>query len=133
MPHSHPIRILAVIASLLYIIIFSIGGLAFSWMWLHWIIASIITFLAILFWPLFLYDTFKRPKRAPVFTGRIDHSGGGIGVVIGLVCFAQLDMQGNRFWAVIALVALTPILGITFSLLSESANCVIQRWRWERQ
>jgi len=132
MLRSEPRQLVALIASLLYILVCLFGGFIFSWMWFHWIFASFVTFLSFLFWPTFLYDTFKAPKHVPVFTWQIDHQGGGIGVVIAFGSAFHLMANGSIHWASLALFLLTPILGITFSLLSESAIYVVQRWRWAR-
>ena len=133
MPHLKPTRILALIASLLYVLVFPVVGLILSWMWLHWIIASVITFLAVLIWPLLIYDTIKRPEHEPVFTGQIDHPGGGIGVAIALTYVWHLMGAGNLLWGTIALITLLPVLGITFSLLSEASIYAVQRWLWNRR
>jgi len=133
MLRTKPARVAILLASLLYALVFPIGGMLFSWLWLHWVIASVLTFLGTLFWPIFLYDTFKRPEHEPIFTGQIDHAGGGIGVAIGLVHCIRLNQRGSTLSATLCLILLVPALAIVFSLLSESASYIIQQWRWDRE
>jgi hypothetical protein len=126
-------RLILLLASILYILTFSVGSVVAAWAMLHWVVASIITLVAVCFWPIFVSHAFRSPDAEPTLTGQIDHPGGGIGVVIALVLSWTLFLRDRSGWGAVALFVLVPIFGIAFSLTSELVEYVIQSWIWRRR
>lgn len=133
-------RFVATTAYLIFALTFSIGAVSFVWLHSPKPVALIAAFFAVCYWPLSVYNTiFSKIERGPTpFTGRIDHPGGGIGVLIAFYCTFKLVASRARIPGGDLLILAVPILGsiilgILFSLLSEWLEVQVRETRWAEQ